>query len=705
MAENAQAQPIVPPKDDDALLAWLRDKQEKGRCSMPERQWKLQLAFFSGHQWLEWDGNSKRFERANSPETGRNVPVRITVNKISGLVERQVAKLTKNAPLPEARPVSDDDQDTSAARVATRIITHELERVDWDQWLVDFLFEPAIYGTAYAHVYWDPEAGPAVGELPLDEEFPEEGSETMFEGNVCIEIVSPHEMSFQPGAKSSRDALWCVRTTTMSDEAIYERWGVQPVRNEHEPPIRSIADEVLTLSEQSETDGNSDNMNAVHQFWMKPCRAASDGMVVTWTGNTILEKKDRFPYAHGELPFPEMVWMPGVGTRWGRTWVTDAIGMQWDYNDARSRMAGFRRTLVPKLLAAAGSIDPARVTARVEVITYNPTGAPPVWSVPDSSWMNQFEATMQRADQELSERAGSSDASQGQGPSTQAAAAILALQEADDTKLAITAKCLANFIKHVGHQVVMLTKQYWTEERTVRVYSEENQLEAWRYTGADVSDKLDIRVSAESGLPRSKTARTQLAMELQAIGAFPGGVPDLIRFLDLPGTEFIIRSFDQDLKRQQRELVKLINGEEPPVREFDNHMIHMQGIDTFRKSLDYEQLPPDAQARIDAHWGAHAGWVLPQQGIPTPPGTPINPEAAIASEAAVEAGRTGVGSAPYADAATGEPPTSTERASGQAPSPVSDKGIYQDAQIGQAPGQPGIVHGAEADAQAASMGR
>lgn len=703
MAEKIKRQPVRPPTQDGPLLSWLRDKYDRGRASMPERQWKLQLCFVRGHQWLEWDGAQRRFDRAATPDTSRNAPVRITVNKLAPLLERQVAKLTKNAPLPECRPVSDDDQDTSAARVGTRILGHEMDRLDWDDWLVAFMFWPGTLSISYAHIYWDPEAGEPVGELPLNDEAPEEGTEDIFEGNVCLEAVPAFELGVQPGSASLEDALWCVRTTTMSDEAIFERWGIEPKRDDDEPPARSIADEVLALDDQSEqSGGNAGYMHAVHQFWMKPCRAAPDGLVVTWTGNTILEKYD-FPYAHGRLPFVEMTWMPGIGTRLGRTWISDAISMQYDYNDARSRMAAFRRTLVPKLLAPTGSIDPTRVTSRVEVITYNPTGAPPSWSVPDSSWMNQFEATMQRADVELSERAGQSEASQGQGPSTQAAAAILALQEADDTKLAITAKSLASFIKNVGWQILMLTKQYWTEQRTVRVYSEENQLEAWRYSGSDIASRFDVHVSAESGLPRSKTARTQLAFELFSIGAFPGGVPDLIRYLDLPGTDFIIRQFDLDLKRQQRELVKLIAGEEPEVREFDNHAVHMQGIDQFRKTLDYEQLPDDAKARIDAHWGVHAGWVMPQQNSPGPPGD-FNPEQAAPAEQAIQDARAGIQNTPYNDAATGQPPTSTERVSGQAPSPVSDQGIYQDAGIGTGAGAQGRVPGVPADTQAAATG-
>ena len=108
---------------------------------------------------------------------------------------------------------------------------------------------------------------------------------------------------------------------------------------------------------------------AVSQLWLRPGRANPKGLVVTWAGQTLLEEPKPFPYTHGRLPFVPFNVLPAVGEgAAGRTWVSDLIAMQKDYNDARSREAAIRRVMTPKILAAKGQIDPQRLTSRVEVI-------------------------------------------------------------------------------------------------------------------------------------------------------------------------------------------------------------------------------------------------------------------------------------------------------------------------------------------------
>ena len=87
----------------------------------------------------------------------------------------------------------------------------------------------------------------------------------------------------------------------------------------------------------------------------------------------------------------------------------DLIPLQADYNDARSREAAIRRTLTPKLIGANGSVDTMRLSSRVEFLGYNPgMGDKPTLMIPDSGWMAQYESSMNRAQSEMSDRAGES---------------------------------------------------------------------------------------------------------------------------------------------------------------------------------------------------------------------------------------------------------------------------------------------------------
>lgn len=605
-APTAPNEKFVPPSEDEALIAWMEAKREKGKKRIPHVQMRLSMAMVLGHQWAIWDRDRGRFATPITRKSDPNPPVRITANKIGGIVERSVAKLTKDAPMPMLRPTSEDEQDADTAKVGTRLLEHELDRLKWDQKLVEFYLNWVTpLGYSYIHPWWDTSDGPSVGNIEdVDIKL----------GNIRLDIVPGFELAVDPNGDTMEDALWAVRQTSWTKEAVWNKWGVYPEAAEYGG---SISDDVYALSMTGAADQGATSTSRlnhhnndfvyVNQFWMKPCRAVPDGMVVTYCGKTILEKKTKFPYRHGKLPFIQFNMLPGMGTREGRTWVTDLIPLQIDYNDARSREATIRRLLTPKVLAPTGSIDPNRVTARVEIITYAPTGDRPTMMIPDSGWMAQFEEGMNRADQEMGDRAGQSDASSGRAPASQPAASILALQESDDTKLAISVKQLHAGIEKLGSMMLSLIQQFWNENRTIRTYSDrDGQLEIWHYQKGSIEGAFDVHVAAESGVPRSAAARAQLALDLNARGIPPFNDPMvLMKFIDMSSSDIVMNSLNVDTRQAHRENGLLATGVDCEVHDWDKHFIHVVEHTDFMKSVDYEQLPPAGKAVVDAHYEAH----------------------------------------------------------------------------------------------------
>lgn len=688
----AAAKTFKVPTDPDQLLFWLNQKREQGRPLMPYNQMKLNLAFVLGYQWVTWDHRMRAYRRPTIDIQDPNTPVRISANKIGGFVERTISKLTKTLPEAECRPVSDNDNDVDSARVGTRILAHEFDRLKWSSYLQRFLFWPASLGWGYVHVWWDPDAGKSVGPDP-DGEL--EGD--IMEGEVCFDIVTPFDLHVDPSAETMDQARWAVRTTTMTREAAWEKFDVELTGG----GARSLTHEVLALGSTGQVDPAhpAEEWVNVYQFWMKPCKAAPKGCVITWANQEILERKD-FPYEHGNLPFVQCDLIPGF-TREGRTWVTDLIPLQTDYNDLLSRAATIRRQLTPKFIGAVGQVDPQRITSRVETLLYMPgvAATPPHYEAPNGAWAQQFEGGMGRDEADMAERAGINEASSGKAASTAPAASIMALQEADDTKMFLTATALAQFISEVGRQVLLLCRQYWREERTVRVWSDENTIAAYRYQGSDVDERLDVHVSAESTLPRSKAARTQLILELQQ--RFPGLLDPqtVMNLLEVPGTDLITRSLDEDTRLQWREIGQLLAGEEPVVRPFHNHLLHLKALNSFRKSLDYERLSETDQARFDAHAAVHEMLVLRQQGVQLPTPTPVMDPVALQQAAQVAAGPAGAfvpQSAPQAPPQAPQPPGGNS---------MSEPAIAQAAGIGQGAGTPGRVPNIPVDNQAAAQGQ
>lgn len=690
---------FVPPSKSDALIVWAEKRLEDAH-SIDEFEAKQNLAFTLGNQWCVWDAKRRRMQSDHSSLRGDpNAPVRVTANKIGGIVERVIARLTKNAPIPECRPVTDTMSDINTAKVATRILDHEFNRLEYEQRLTELYFWVLPLGWSFFHVRWNPKAGAVVGE-------DEQGQ--LHEGEIVLDEVPAFELRIDPNARRWRDARWCIRTVAMTREACYEQYGIVPdaagsgaLTNEWRMGVQEFSEGPHTGTPEDE------QFVAVHQFWLRPGgRAKPEGLVFTWSGKTVLEKPTAFPYAHGRLPFVPLNLLPALGKGpQGRTWVNDLVEQQKDYNDARSREATIRRQLTPKWVAARGQVDPARLTSRVEVLEYNPTGPDPKLHMPDGRWMSQYEQAMNRADQEMGDRSGQSDVSSGQAATSAPAASILALQEADETKLAISARELAAHVQELGYQIIMLARQFWSEERTIRTWSRDGQLEVGQYSKADIANQLDVHVSAESALPRSKSARAQLVTDLWAGGVITD--PHVfVRMLDLPGTDFLLETLSLDAKQAEREHAALLAMEPVEVRPWENHEAHYAKHNEFRKTEEYEALPPEVQAHFDAHADTHMQIIASLQAAQAAPGgAPGEPAPEEEAPGAHAPGNPTGENGEYMDPLTGRPRDPLAAAAGLAPSALEGSQVQrrQGNGIGGT-GNPGVVPGVTADTQNYRMG-
>lgn len=610
--------PKVPLGDDMKMVAWARRLMDEAH-GLPEREVYQNLAFMLGHQWVEWDVRQRRLEQPRVRRGDPNAPVRITVNKMGALVERVISRLTKSFPMPECRPVTEEERDMGAAKVGTRILQSEMNRLQFDVMLPRLYFWVAPLGWSFMHVYWNPAKGSYVGQM-------DEDSPIVNEGEIDLSIVPGTEIKLDPNARVWQDVRYCVRTTGLTRAAIYEQYGVTKLTGET-APVRAIADDLFKLSDGQVGNADAERQAkvkaerlAVHQLWLKPGgRAYPKGLVMTWCGSTVLEMIEEYPYDHNELPFVPFSLLPGLGHPEGRTWMGDLRSMQRDYNDARSREATIRRTLVPKLLAARGQIDPARLTSRVEVVDYAPTGPEPKWMMPDGRWMAQFNDAMMRANQEMGDRAGQGEASQGNAAAGAPAAAILALQEADETKLAISAKEMSQAIEKLGWQILMLVKQFWDEERLVRTWSEDDRLQIDRFSKQDLARQLDVHVSSESQLPKSKAARAQLALDLWDRGIMRDPA-QFIRLLEVPGIGFLQEDFDRATRQAEREYSKMMTGTMVDPQDWHEHAIHIAQHKKDMATEEYEDADPQYQQFVQQHLKEHYMWLQYQTTGVLPPG-------------------------------------------------------------------------------------
>lgn len=714
----ANAKPFGPfklPGNPQELIDFLEgryDMLHRERAPADFRS-RVNLAFYHSHQWLIANVGTAAgptltaaAHNAEDPESR----TQLTINKIGSHVDRIIAKLTKANPIPECRPVSAEEKDKAGARVGTRILASEAHRLGLEQILPELYSWVVPCGWAYLSINWDPQDGPVIHS-------DDEGNVHL--GNVKVEIVPHFEIVLNPGAKSMLDARWCIRTIALTQDEIYERWGVEVVDGSS---VRTVADEMNNLATRFTTHGEMEKY-AVRQFWLKKdgARTRPEGMVFSWVGRTVLDAPVDYPYEHNHLPFAQFNFLPPQGGPWGRTTISDLVEIQMDYNHSRSRMADIRDRLLPKLIAPEGSVDVDMIRPVVEAITYKPIGAAPTYQDVPLNWMQMFNDAMARADAEMADRTGMTEAAKGALAGTSPAATVLAQQEAAAEPLGLPIKELAKGLSEYGWQHLMLVKQFWEEKRVVRTWSESGQLEVKRFAKADLKTELDVHVTPESALPRSKAGRAQLFLELWGAGVITDP-RTLIQGLELPPTDVLARTFDEDVAQAEREndmmtRAKMVqnavdtlddDGQPimddfgplqeteddiegvPQVEDWHNHTVHIAVHNSFRKTEEFDTFSEVVQAAFEAHVATHQGIVATQQQ------QMMGPEPEIP-----EGPGDGMGQPPGSTLV--EPPDPDRIAAGLQ-APPKPPTISRLAQIGGREGRPGRIPGVSADDQAASMG-
>lgn len=569
--------PIPTPKQ-------VKEKWDEGlrrRRTVDKEAWH-NLAFISGEHYSVFNDAQRRFYPPD-PRDGR---AKLKANLVKPFWRNEVSTLLESDPIAETIAASDSDEDRHAAEAGNRILTFEFDRLglsnDKKLTLVSWL---TAAGVAYVHVTWDKEA---------DE--------------VAAEVVPHFEVVPDPACRNSlEEGYWVIHGRVMTKDEAFEKFG-------KEFPAKDMTS---TFDWQKMFQGgDSGGMPVkdgvlVMQMWHKPSRRYPEGFVVTVVGDQYAEEPKPFSFDHGRLPFVDFHHIRIPGRFEGQSMLVDLIPVQKDYNAARSRMAEIRAlNTLPQIWAPEGSLDVDRIAPKPgQVIFYRPIG-PYKPEVINGPAIPAF--LFQQADaayREMQDIAGQHEVSRGEVPASGIpAAGLIALQEKDERKVATTIRSLEKGIARVGKQVLGLVQQFWTEDRAVRVWSEDTGETAVTYfSQADINSSLDVWVVPGSGIPRGKAQQRQDAIALWRERV----IQDprlLLRLMQFPGTDATLRVMDEDARQAKREHDRIYKGDPPETHhpeEWHNHSVHISEHNSFRKSEMFEGWDEMQRAALADHVAQH----------------------------------------------------------------------------------------------------
>ena len=629
-------------KQKDSVI-FVKEKSEEATNWPIIRQVQINRAFYNSHQWIKYDTVQKRVY-IPEPKPGEK---RLTFNKIKPATLTLLSKLCKNRVKLEVKPDTNDTERIEVAKAGFKYLTYQWDDNHMDTLTRRLKFHMLVDGKPALKVYIDKTKG-ADMDLSTVEDMDVKGMPTKT-GKIITEVIDQLSYKIDPSAECIEDIKWIIEEHPMDVDDINEIWNVEVMPESN-----------ISMNQSFEVTATTDkkkykNHAMVYDYWEWPCAKYPKGRRIVISGDKTLEKSED----PGENPYIFFPAIPIPGSAEASGIVTDMTTPQKSYNIKRTAEARILEEMGnPMWLKPEGSVDDDELTNEIGgIVHFVPMNGFEPKRVPGASVDAGWQNAMERDEADIEDISGAHEISQGATPKGNNTLGGLQLQvEQDETKLALLVQSYEDGIKIWGEKVLRLIKKHFPEEQQLSIVGENGQIEAFTFSGADLTGGEVVDVVPGSSMPTLKAVQDEKIMAMWAAGMFNDpvtGAPDARKVVRMLGESIAAEYFDdteQDRNKalmENRTFMKLFEDEQtvmlltqyaqgmqayqataqraaaagvdfsaqvpppqppvplPPVRDFYDHETHIIVHNRFRKTQEYDELPPELQMLIDQHVKEH----------------------------------------------------------------------------------------------------
>lgn len=624
-----------------------------------ERQWYINLAFNGGRQYVTPIESPIGGTRLTVPRVPPH-RVRLVINLVRKAIIKECSKLSMSKPMPTVMPATNESEDLTAAQVSEQILKAKFADAKFEHEYRLWIWWGVACGASFLKSYYDKnEVDYENMELPDRSKFqfpPGSGQPIPDEivdripdlkkyletpqpakGKICIEAMSPFHL-FVPNlmATDLDSQAYVIEVRTKHPEWVKKVYGFSP--NVDSRAEQSIMDNAFLSFKHAD-----EHLDAVivKEVWIKPNYHADfpQGGKLTIINGKIVDFNDKWPLPFPEFPYYKYNGLP-TGQFYTESRVVDLIPIQKEYNKKRSQGVEILNTMgKPKIAAQQGSVNARKISSEPGQVVEYKMGFNPPTELRASEVPSSFYQELDQLRNEFDDLSGQHEISDGQTPSgVTSGTAISFLQEQDDTGLTYQVAGIEHAVQLLGTHYLRYVTSYWGDERIIRVAGRNNTYESIHWKKSASKGNTDVKVQTGSALPFSKAAKQALitemmqngfldpavGLEILDMGTFDKAMEDLvvdkraatrenIKHQDLPDSaiQALIMPPPDGVQDPSTGMWTDVEGkpwrpQSPiPVNSWDNHELHIQYHNLFRKGQEFENLTKLQKQAMELHVQTH----------------------------------------------------------------------------------------------------
>ena len=618
-----------------------------------ERQWKLNLSFYKGKQYVFYNRRSRRIESLPTDDGDKpRYRVRMVANQIAPLSISLLARLTKTKPTFFATPASASYEALKATEVAETLLEFWWDKLSLAEKREEAILWGIICGNGFWKVSWDTSVGSSIKLMvspdgqpilsPMMEHFfrqellksnmdPAEFEKEVFEGEIRLDVLAPFDVLLDDTAQVFEDCKYAFCMHPMSPNEIKSRYGADLKAN----AINKYPDETLPNSYMSGSNKTKENVRIVYYGYFIPTAANPEGRYVVFVKNPDIVLYDSpWPYPFKILPLVKFPGMRVPGQLYDTSVVENAIPLQKELNRTLSQMIEYKNlTLKPQMLAPVGSLRQRMTDEPGAIFEYNPVAGKIPEAIPLPGLPSYVFEHVQDLGQRIRETFGLNEIMQGEvPPNVEAGIAIDLLQEAASDRHAPQILMLEKSLERAGNLMLQLAQKYYTEPRMLVINGAGSKPKIERFESADIIAGVGVKVETGSGLPRTRAGKQARVMQMLQMGLLTP--TKAYKYLDMADFKTLQAQFQADedqasrehdvlmdggiineaeARRAQQDLMMSMMQKDPNTGEpvpldpnamqqamdagymplsYENKQIHLEQHGFFMKSPEFESMPP-----------------------------------------------------------------------------------------------------------------